>query len=79
MSRSTNQGVPVSDSQNSLTRSAHSAGTLGPFQALYGASEFGKAAFQQDPNKKTKAIDGLIVAAEMHRIWDGDALINPPW
>jgi hypothetical protein len=59
MSRSTNQGIPVSDNQSSLTRNARSPATPGLFQSLYGASEFGKVAFQQDPNRKTKAVDVL--------------------
>ncbi|HTE82747.1 MAG TPA: catalase, partial [Reyranella sp.] len=80
----TNQGIPVSDNQNSLTSSArgptlledfilrekithfdheriperivHARGSAahGFFQPLRGASKFSKAAFLQDPNKKTK-------------------------
>ena len=80
----TNQGIPVSDNQNSLTSGArgptlledfilrekithfdheriperivHARGSAahGFFQPLRGASKFSKAAFLQDPNKKTK-------------------------
>jgi len=80
----TNQGIPVSDNQNSLKSGArgptlledfvlrekithfdheriperivHARGSAahGYFQPLRGASKFSKAAFLQDPNKKTK-------------------------
>ena len=98
----TNQGVPISDNQNSLTggvrgpalledfvlrekithfdheripeRIVHARGTAahGFFQPLRGAAKFSKAAFLQDPNRKTK------VFARFSTVAGGSGSVDTP-